>query len=126
MYASLRVIYRIEVASSGPQTARRIITDELSERVRERTLEELKLLASELVSHRVRAGRPGETLTLELQADDVVRCGVTDEGPAALPTELSVTVMDLTAARWGMSRERHRTHTWAEARPGAEEMQAVG
>jgi hypothetical protein len=118
MYSSLRVIYRIEVAGTGPRVARGIVTAELSGRVRKRTLDELRLLVSELVTHRVRFGQPGETITLELQADGIVRCGVTDEGPMALPAELGLTLFDRVAARWGMSRERHRTHTWAEAPAG--------
>jgi hypothetical protein len=125
MYAGLRVIYRLEVASTGPGAARRIVADELSEHLRKRTLDELKLLVSELVTHRVRAGGPGETLTLELRADEEVRCSVTDEGPAALPTGLSLTLMDRVAARWGMSRERNRTHTWVETRADPEKLRAA-
>jgi hypothetical protein len=109
------VIYRIEVASTGPRTARGIVSAELSGRVRKRTLEELRLLVSELVTHRVRLGQPGETITLELRADDIVRCDVSDDAPMALPAELGLTLFDRVAARWGMSRERRRTHTWAEA-----------
>jgi hypothetical protein len=117
VYSGLRVIYRIGVASTGPSVARGIVAAEMSERLRTRTLDDLKLLVSELVTHRVRVGRPGETITLELQADDVVRCAVTDEGPLALPAELGLTLLDRVAARWGMSRKRQRTHTWVEARP---------
>jgi ABC-type uncharacterized transport system ATPase subunit len=115
MSSGLRVIYRIEVASTGPRLARAIVANEMSGRLRKRTLEELTLLVSELVTHRVRQGRPGETITLELRAGETVGCGVTDEGPATLPAELGLTLVDRLAARWGMSRSRRKTHTWAEA-----------
>ncbi|HTX45892.1 MAG TPA: hypothetical protein VMD48_06435 [Solirubrobacteraceae bacterium] len=115
MYSGLRVIYRIEVASTGPRVARGIVATELSAHVRKRTLDEFKLLVSELVTHRVRFGKPGETLTLDLQAGETVRCGVVDEGPVGLPPELALKLVDRLATRWGMTRERHRTHTWAEA-----------
>ena len=121
MYSGLRVIYRIEVASTGPCVARGIVAAELSEHVRKRTLDEFKLLVSELVTHRVRSGRPGETLTLDLQAGETVRCGVIDEGPVGLPSELGLKLVDRLATRWGVTRERQRTHTWAEARLDAEE-----
>jgi hypothetical protein len=120
MYSGLRAIYRIEVASTGPSVARDIVTTEMSERLRKRPLDDLRLLVSELVTQRVRVGKPGETITLELQADDIVRCAVTDEGPVALPAELGLTLFDRIAARWGISREEHRTHTWVEARAGRE------
>jgi len=59
------VIYRIEVASTGPRVARGIVAAELSGHVRERKLDDLKLLVSELITHRVRQGRAGETITLD-------------------------------------------------------------
>jgi hypothetical protein len=118
------VIYRIEVASTGPRVARGIVAAELSGHVRPRKLDDLKLLVSELITHRVRQGRAGETITLDLQAartraGETVRCGVTDDGPVALPRELGMTLVDRLATRWGVSRERDRTHTWAEAPIGA-------
>jgi hypothetical protein len=116
---ALRVIYRIEVASTGPRVARGIVAAELSGHVRERKLDDLKLLVSELITHRVRQGRAGQTITLDLQAGETVRCGVIDDGPVALPPALGMTLVDRLATRWGVSRERHRTHTWAEAGIGA-------
>ncbi len=109
------MIYRIEVANTSPRVAREIVAAELSSHVRPRKLEDLKLLVSELVTHRVRQGRAGETITLDLQAGDTVRCGVIDDGPVALPRELGVTLVDRLAIRWGVSRDRQRTQTWAEA-----------
>jgi hypothetical protein len=116
---TLRVIYRIEVASTGPRVARGIVAAELSGRVRERKLDDLKLLVSELITHRVRQGRAGETITLDLQAGETVRCGVIDDGPVALPPVLGMTLVDRLATRWGVGRERHRTQTWVEAGIGA-------
>ncbi len=117
------MIYRIEVASTGPRVARGIVASELSGHVRERKIDDLTLLVSELITHRVRHGRPGETITLDLhagraQAGETVRCGLVDDGPVALPGHLGMTLVDRLATRWGVSRERHRTHTWAEARIG--------
>ena len=118
------MIYRIEVASTGPRVARGIVAAELSGHVRERKLDDLKLLVSELITHRVRQGRAGETITLDLQAGETqaggtMRCGVTDDGPVALPPVLGMRLVDRLATRWGVSRERHGTHTWAEAGAGA-------
>jgi hypothetical protein len=117
---ALRVIYRIQVASTGPRVARGIVAAEFSGRVRERKLDDLKLLVSELITHRVRQGRAGETITLDLRAGETqtgetVRCGVIDDGPVALPGVLGMRLVGRLATRWGVSRERHRTHTWAEA-----------
>jgi hypothetical protein len=113
------VIYRIEVANDGPRIARGIVAAELSERVRTQTLERLKLLVSELVTHRIRTGRAGEMITLELRAADTVRCGVIDDGPVTLPRGLGMTLVDRLATRWGVSRdrERHCTQIWAETSP---------
>lgn len=115
MHSGLRVIYRIEVASTGPRVARGIVADELAERVRSsKLLDELVLLVSEIVTHRIAQACDEPTLTLDLRADRVVRCGVIDDGPAALPAGLGLELVDQLAGRWGVTRSHKRTHTWIE------------
>ena len=114
MYSGLRVIHRIEVASTGPRVARGIVADELAERVRSSKLDELILLVSEIVTHRIAQACDEPTLTLDLRADRVVRCGVIDDGPAALPAGLGLELVDQLAGRWGVTRSHKRTHTWIE------------
>lgn len=114
MSSGLRVIYRIEVASTGPRVARGIVADELAERVRSSKLDELILLVSEIVTHRIAQACDEPTLTLDLRANRVVRCGVIDDGPAALPAGLVLQLVDQVAGRWGVMRSHNRTHTWIE------------
>lgn len=123
MDAGLRVAYRISGGNRAPGEARRIISRELGRLVGTRRTEDLKLLVTELVNGRLRdrhdprPTRPGtsEPMVLSVEAEGVIRCSVADEGPAELPSEWSMRILDLLATRWGVSRDRDSTRLWFEA-----------
>jgi hypothetical protein len=120
MHSGLRIIYRIEAARTGPGVARGIVTAELCDHVRSsRKLEEIRLLVSEIVTHRVRQSSKPRMITLDLRADRVVRCGVIDDGPAVLPAGLVLELVERLAGRWGVTRSRKQTHTWIETDAGS-------
>jgi hypothetical protein len=124
MQRTLRVVYRIAPGLEGPRAARRIISGELSAFVPRRRLEDLKLLISELVSGRVTERgqalpQPEEdqapALTLDLEAQEVVRCTIIDPaGASGLPSAWSGRILDLLADRWGLVHEGTGTRIWFE------------
>lgn len=109
-----RVIYRLKANAGGPLVARRIVTREFSGSVSPNELDHLLLLMSELVSERVGSVAHHEVLTLDLTEDQVVRCGISDRGPASLPSGLRSIVLDRFADTWGLDRSRDCTHMWFE------------
>jgi hypothetical protein len=116
MKSALRVIYRIDVAATGPRQARGIVATELVDRLPADELAELQLLVSELVTHRIAQSDDGDSsMLLDLSAGQTVRCDVIDEAPATLPAGLGLRVMDRLARRWGVTRSGRRTLTWVEA-----------
>lgn len=103
--------------------ARRIVTGELSPFVPRRRLEDLKLLISELVSGRViqRAQAPptaedeqAPALTIDIEAQEVVRCTVIDPGTSGLPSARTARILDLVADRWGLVHDAAATRIWFE------------
>ncbi len=114
MGSRVRVIYRIEAGADCPAIARGIVSSEFSGYVRPRKLDELRLLISELVTHRLRHGVEHETITLDLCAAPIVRCGVIDSGPPALPGGWGRSFLDQLAGCWGVTRSSEGTSTWFE------------
>jgi anti-sigma regulatory factor (Ser/Thr protein kinase) len=98
---------------------------ECSGRFPRRTLENLQLLVSELVTNRIVYGEPGEdrVVTLDIGVNGTLRCAVTDHGPgctAALATKRGddaprgFALVAQLADRWGVQRTRHGTRVWFE------------
>lgn len=116
---------RLELASrpDAPSLARQAVT-ELSDDLHPETVEELKLLASELVTNSCRHVEGGESISLELEmVDDIVRLEVTDEG-TGFDAEVGETdlvsesgrglfIVDALADRWGV-HSGAPTRVWAE------------
>jgi anti-sigma regulatory factor (Ser/Thr protein kinase) len=122
MSSYVRAIYSLTGAHESPASARRILTDELADRVSARTLESVKLLASELVTNRILAGvGPDESMTLEVWTRGAIHFGVLDKCPSLVlsreePGEggWSLLLVDRLADRWGMTRSADGTHIWFE------------
>jgi hypothetical protein len=109
-----RTIYKVEAGTSGPSTARRIVTKELSGRVSQPDLERLRLMVSEIVAERLGNVSPHETLLLELIDADVMRCGVVDNGRPSLPSGWRSVLLDRLASTWGLTCRNHVTEIWFE------------
>lgn len=112
MRSGVRVICRLGSGSDGPVIARRVISQELGEHVRAGKLEKVRLLASELVTDRVRRLTSERTMMLDLRAGDSLRCALVDDGAAALPTGWGAAFLDTFADAWGVTRVDNRTCTW--------------
>jgi two-component sensor histidine kinase len=94
-----------------------------------RTLENLQLLVSEVVTNRIVYGDPGSdnAVTLDLGVNGTLRCAVTDHGPG-WPGQRGATRSDdaphglqlvaRLADRWGVQRTRQGTRVWFETAPG--------
>ena len=109
-----RVIYQFEANAGGPTATRRIVERELSGSVSRTALEDVLLLASELVSERIgNVGQDG-TLTLDLTEDTVMRCRVKDVGPVSLPSGCRSLVLDQLADAWGVTHSQELTEIWFE------------
>ena len=125
----VRALYRIDARADGPRTARRIVERECSGRVTRRTLENLQLLVSELVTNRIVYGDPGDdnAVTLDLGVNGTLRCAVSDHGPGcaeALATRRGddarhgFALVARLADRWGVQRTRQGTRVWFETARG--------
>ena len=126
MAGGLRVAFPISGGRFGPGEARRIVSQELERFVGPRRVDDFKLLVSELVNGRLRPPREGRaqpeadgdrlmlSLEAEPEADNMLRCSVADAGPARLPSECSMRILDLLANRWGVSRDHDATQVWFE------------
>lgn len=119
----MRAIYSIEAEADGPAQARQIVARELAGLVAPPTLEDLKLLVSELVTNGIvhGAATSRDTVTLDLRANDGVRCAVIDHGPgfspSAPPAEhhgMGLKIVDQLADRWGVVSSQQETRVWFE------------
>lgn len=124
MSTYLRAIYRIEARADGPSRARQIVERELSGALDEPTLEEVKLLVSELVTNGIRHGGPSaeNLITLELALNGKLRCSVSDRGPGFIAGARRRTtggwglaLVEQLATRWGVTRSPEGTHVWFES-----------
>jgi hypothetical protein len=122
MRSYLRAIYSLSGGPESPGNARRILADELGNRVSEETLGSLQLLISELITNRIIAGVGSEeSMTMELWTRGSIHCGVLDNCPSVvLPRQepadggWSLLLVDRLADRWGMTRSADSTHIWFE------------
>jgi two-component sensor histidine kinase len=128
LHPRVRAIYRINAEDDGPARARAIVDRELGSVVPRRTLEELELMVSELVTNGIKFGAKGrhESLTLDLCIDDRVRCEVISPGPPFVAGEAirrhrwGLNMVAALAERWGVQRVSKGTQVWFETRPTSE------
>ena len=125
MQPRLRALYKISARADGPARAREIVTSELSARVERSTLDEVKLLVSELVTNGILHGQAGDDDTILLDLDvkkSKIRCAVLDHGSGfAGPTERAagrggwgLSLVEHLAERWGITRSAEGTCVWFE------------
>lgn len=109
-----RVLYQLEANTKGPGAARAIISTELEACVAPERLDDIRLLASELVSERVGCLSAGDHVVLDLHHNSTICCRVLDHGPATVPTGFASQLLDLLADAWGVLRSHRGTETWFE------------
>jgi two-component sensor histidine kinase len=123
MNSRVRVLYRIDACADGPARARRAVRTECSARVPGRTLENLLLLVSELVTNGIVHGRDNHagSIILDLRLNSTLRFAVVDPGPgfatrAALDQDggWGLRLVERLADRWGVQRTREGTRVWFE------------
>jgi len=130
VHQRVRAIYRIDAVDDGPALARAIVDRELGSVVPRRTLEELELMVSELVTNGLKFGAKDEALTLDLRIDDRIRCEVISPGPPFVAGEAiqrhrwGLKMVAALAERWGVERVREGTQVWFETRPAGEQHSA--
>jgi anti-sigma regulatory factor (Ser/Thr protein kinase) len=106
--------------------ARYTVTDGLSSEVSQRTIEDVLLVISELVTNAVRhagAATTGETIEVTVRSSgDAIRIEVVDFAPAAEPQlrrdndpgGMGLVVVSGLCPRWGTDQEEGRKTVWAE------------
>lgn len=104
--------------------ARRIIAEELSERVPGPVLDDVKLMVSELVTNGIVHGATpdDEPVMLDLCVNGAVLCRVLDHGHGGFaahahrdgPGGWGLQVVEQLADRWGMQCTPQRTEVWFE------------
>jgi anti-sigma regulatory factor (Ser/Thr protein kinase) len=120
MDSRVRALYKIDPRPEGPAVARRIIAEELGERVPDRVLDDVKLMVSELVTNGIVHG--AAPVTLDLCLNGVVLCRVLDEGRGGFakgarregPGGWGLQVVEQLSDRWGMQCTPQRTEVWFE------------
>jgi anti-sigma regulatory factor (Ser/Thr protein kinase) len=126
MNSRVRALYKIEAQPEGPARARRIIAEELSERVPAPVLDDVKLMVSELVTNGIvhAAQVEGDApVMLDLTVNGTIRCRVLDPGDGfalrARHTGVGgwgLQVVEQLSDRWGMQSSTQRTEVWFERR----------
>jgi anti-sigma regulatory factor (Ser/Thr protein kinase) len=123
MDSRIRALYKIQPQPGAPAQARRIIAEELSSRLSGGTLDDIKLMVSELVaSGVVHSGRgTDDPVVLDLVVNGDVRCRVLDHGNGfanrvaqARGRGWGLRVVEQLADRWGMQCSPDRTEVWFE------------
>jgi anti-sigma regulatory factor (Ser/Thr protein kinase) len=123
MNSRVRALYKIDPQPGAPAQARRIIAEELASRLPERTMDEIKLMVSELVAGGiVHGGQPADDpVMLDLVVNGEIRCGVLDHGPGfanrvaqARWRGWGLRVIEQLSDRWGMQCSPDRTEVWFE------------
>lgn len=122
MDSRIRALYKIDAQPQAPAEARRIIAEELSSRLPDATLADIKLMVSELVTggvvHDDQAERDPVMLDLCVTGD--IRCRVLDHGPGFAarvkqdPQGWGLRVVEKLSDRWGMQCSPERTEVWFE------------
>lgn len=124
MDSRIRALYKIDPRPEGPAVARRIIAEELSERVPGPVLDDVKLMVSELVTNGIVHGATpdDEPVMLDLCVNGAVLCRVLDHGHGGFaahahrdgPGGWGLQVVEQLADRWGMQCTPQRTEVWFE------------
>ena len=128
MDSRVRALYRIDARPDGPAQARRIVAEELSTLLSPAALEDVKLMASELVTNGIEHGsRENVPLMLDLCVNGDIRCAVLDHGPgfAARVREdvrgghrWGLRLVEQLSDRWGLECSPGRTEVWFERNCG--------
>lgn len=113
MCSSVRAVYRIPAEADAPGQARRIVDAEFAPFVPGSVLERVKLLIFEFVSNRIANG-VATPMTLDVRAEDTVRCAIIDRGQAALPPMSVIGAAEKLGMNWGLSRDAAVTRVWFE------------
>ena len=115
-------------APSAATQARTEVTERLAERLGKRTLEDVRLLVTELITNALRHGslKPGDQVSVKASlTEDVVRIEVTDPGtagdvapraPGPRGGGYGLYLVEHLAKRWGVDR-REGTTVWCELVP---------
>jgi anti-sigma regulatory factor (Ser/Thr protein kinase) len=123
MDSRVRALYKIEPQPEGPAQARRIIADELADRLSAPALDDVKLMVSELVTNGIVHGsnERDAPVMLDLLVNGHIRCGVLDHGHgfAAGPRSheaggWGLHVVEQLSDRWGMQSSPQQTEVWFE------------
>jgi Histidine kinase-like ATPase domain len=122
MDSRVRALYKFEPQPSAPAQARRIIAEELSSRLPDGTLDDIKLMVSELVAGGVVDGaRADEPVMLDVVVNGDIRCRVLDHGSGfarrlqqAKWRGWGLRVVEQLSDRWGMQCSPDRTEVWFE------------
>jgi anti-sigma regulatory factor (Ser/Thr protein kinase) len=125
MDSRVRAVYKIDPDPEGPALARRIIAEELASRLPATTLDEIKLMVSELVTNGVvHGGGANDPVLLDVVINGNVRCRVLDRGPGfAARVQQSqdpgaggwrLRVVEELSDCWGMQCAPDRTEVWFE------------
>jgi two-component sensor histidine kinase len=121
MDSRVRALYKIDPQPEGPAQARRIIADELAERVSGTVLDDVKLMVSELVTNGIVHGSTEGDIPvmLDLLVNGDIRCRVLDNGRGFAtrarqegPGGWGLEVVEQLADRWGMQCSAQRTEVW--------------
>jgi anti-sigma regulatory factor (Ser/Thr protein kinase) len=117
-------------APTAATTARTEVTERLAARLGKRTLEDVRLLVTELITNALRHGSltPGDRVSVRASIDaGVVRIEVTDPGRSGIvaPRDpgprgggYGLFLVEQLAKRWGVER-RDGTTVWCELAPDA-------
>lgn len=123
MDSRIRALYKIDAQPEAPAEARRIIAEEFASRLPDATLEDVKLMVSELVTGGVvnHDDAAREPVMLDLCVNGDVRCRVLDQGPGfaaraerADEQRWRLRVVEALSDRWGMQCSPQRTEVWFE------------
>ena len=123
MDSRVRALYKIDSAPEAPAQARRIIADELAARLPAGTLDDIKLMVSELVTNGVVHGDQAADapVMLDLCVNGHVRCRVLDHGPGFAARAQrgkrggwGLRLVEQLSDRWGMQCSPERTEVWFE------------
>lgn len=122
MCSDVRNIYRIERGARGPSQARQLVNQDLAGRLSTTTLDEIKLMVSEMVTVALarQSWADQRPITLELKLDRVVRCELLDHSRSpslehALDGDLALKLIDQLASGWGIARSDEGMRLWFEA-----------
>jgi anti-sigma regulatory factor (Ser/Thr protein kinase) len=126
MDSRVRALYKIEPQPGAPAQARRIIAEELSSRLPDGVMEDIKLMVSELVAGGVVHGRAetDDPVVLDVVINGSICCRVLDHGTSLAkrvggggPSQWrgwGLRVIEQLSDRWGMQCSPDRTEVWFE------------